>query len=327
MNYKKFILIALIIMIITLTGCQKEEKVDIRGSITGINMSDKITSIMVEGELEEDTSYDKASIKIDNSTKIYIGKTKEKASVEHFKEGIIVEVTFEGPVAESYPVQATAKIIRIVDQDKDSQVSEALKEESIEAFKLQESDYITIDNILNAKKDIIVIQWSFDKSTVAFAIDNGDGESQMYLWQTGNHEPVRIDDVNDIICEFKWSPNNEYIIADVGTSVARGGYVVDVKEKELLYNIGYIDGVLWSPDSKHIAMIQESQVKAVVETELEGTTDVYLLNIETKEKQLIDEGTSEYSLRLISWDDDGKLNYNRAYYKEPEKIEIFTYIY
>ncbi len=126
MGYKKIALIALGIIILTLIGCQKEEKIDIKGEITAISKSpdNKIVSILVEGELEEDTSYDKASIKIDTSTNIYIGNLKEKISVDKLKEGITVEAIFEGPVAESYPVQAKAKVIRILEQDKANKISE-----------------------------------------------------------------------------------------------------------------------------------------------------------------------------------------------------------
>lgn len=117
MNHKKIIFIAFSIIILSLIGCQKEERIDIRGEITGINISNdnKIVSLMVEGELEEDTSHDKASIRIVKNTKIYMANTKNKISTNELKEGMKVEAIFEGPVAESYPVQATAKLIRIIE--------------------------------------------------------------------------------------------------------------------------------------------------------------------------------------------------------------------
>lgn len=117
MGYKKTIFLVLCIMLISLSGCQKEEQISIRGEITSVNMSsdNKIVSILVEGELEEDTFHDKASIKIDNNTRIYIGDAKKKVSADELEEGMIVESIFKGPVAESYPVQAKAKLIRILE--------------------------------------------------------------------------------------------------------------------------------------------------------------------------------------------------------------------
>lgn len=89
------------------------EKVDIRGRITNVvNNADNVEAILVEGELEEDTGYDKASIKITTETEIYKGTTG--ASANELQEGVTVEAIFTGLVAESYPVQATAKVIRII---------------------------------------------------------------------------------------------------------------------------------------------------------------------------------------------------------------------
>ena len=117
MGYKKIFLVTLCILFLTLIGCQKDETIDIRGEITGISKSpdNKIVSILVEGELEEDTSHDKASISIDKSTSIYSATGKDKISIEELKEGMKVEVVFTGPVRESYPVQADAKTIRIIE--------------------------------------------------------------------------------------------------------------------------------------------------------------------------------------------------------------------
>lgn len=117
MGNKKIALVALCILILALIGCQKDEAIDIRGEITAISKStdNKIVSILVEGEQEEDTSYDKASISIDKNTIIYLDTGKDKISVEELKEGIKVEVIFTGPVRESYPVQADAKTIRIIE--------------------------------------------------------------------------------------------------------------------------------------------------------------------------------------------------------------------
>lgn len=114
--------ILLIIALFTFTGCSKVdssiEKVDIRGSITSISVStsieNKVDSLLVEGNIASDTMYDKASIKITKDTVIIQDDTKAAATTEYLNEDIIVEIKFAGPVAESYPVQATADIIRII---------------------------------------------------------------------------------------------------------------------------------------------------------------------------------------------------------------------
>ncbi|WP_291548570.1 beta-N-acetylhexosaminidase [Clostridium sp. HMP27] len=118
---KKIILLISIFLLLTVVGCSKEiteEKLSIRGEITNVSLDDngKITSILVEGKLEQDTQHDKASVFIGEKTKIYDNDTKEELEKNALKKGTKVEIIFKGPVRESYPVQADAKIIRITEQ-------------------------------------------------------------------------------------------------------------------------------------------------------------------------------------------------------------------
>ena len=84
--------------------------------------SNILGTIYVEGLLYEDTFYDKASIKITSSTLIY-QVDNQLSSNDQFVQipfselqtGMMVEVTFTGPVLESYPVQATTKKVLVLD--------------------------------------------------------------------------------------------------------------------------------------------------------------------------------------------------------------------
>lgn len=91
----------------------------IRGSITSRNAGsggDRVGSILVEGQIEQDTSFDKASIAITGETNIFeqVGQERRPATFEALQVGRQVEAWFTGPVAESYPVQATASNIVIL---------------------------------------------------------------------------------------------------------------------------------------------------------------------------------------------------------------------
>lgn len=82
-------------------------------------LKDQLGYIFVEGKLEEDTTDDKASISVKKSTVILQQRGKDIVPVE-FKDlaqGAKVEVTFTGPVQESYPVGATAGKIVILEND------------------------------------------------------------------------------------------------------------------------------------------------------------------------------------------------------------------
>lgn len=108
----------ILILAVATVGCSEEadDTIGIRGEIKEVYTGEDevfITGILVEGEIQDDTMYDSASITIDDNTEIYVGG--EKISLEELEIGQIIEVVFEGPVAESYPVQGTAKKITIIE--------------------------------------------------------------------------------------------------------------------------------------------------------------------------------------------------------------------
>ncbi len=97
---------------------------DIRGTITTIqtNADPSQTgiagSMLVEGSIEGGTKFDKASITITGDTQLFeqVGDERRPVTVDAFRAGQRVEAWFTGPVMESYPVQAGALEIVIVQQ-------------------------------------------------------------------------------------------------------------------------------------------------------------------------------------------------------------------
>jgi beta-N-acetylhexosaminidase len=102
------------------TGTALQTNPAIRGSITSRNASNGqgglVGSILVEGNLENDTQFDKASIAITSETQIFeqVEQQRQPATFEALQIGQTVEAWFTGPVAESYPVQAVASDIVIL---------------------------------------------------------------------------------------------------------------------------------------------------------------------------------------------------------------------
>lgn len=125
---------AAVIILLTSAGCGSsgdnddstnriDEGVDIRGYVTstwGISAdprpSEVLGSILIEGELEEDTSFDRANVTVTEDTRIYVQRDGERMEVDFLDltVGQYVEASFTGPVAESYPVQATASEIVVL---------------------------------------------------------------------------------------------------------------------------------------------------------------------------------------------------------------------
>lgn len=119
MNIKKGLLIAAAVFLLFVAfGCSTNgtDSVGIRGEITEIFLDDeeKVAAVLVEGQVESDTMYDKARVGIAKDT-VILKTNGEELQPEDLKEGMKVEVVFQGAVAESYPVQVQAKAIRVLD--------------------------------------------------------------------------------------------------------------------------------------------------------------------------------------------------------------------
>ncbi|MBM7614306.1 DUF3221 domain-containing protein [Alkaliphilus hydrothermalis] len=123
MTKKLTALLMVVMMLLTLVGCgdeTTEEAIggpDIRGVIIAVekNQAGGVGRIFVKGELEEGTSYDQAYISIVQDTNI-VGEEQQGLSVDDLWVGKTVEVWFEGDVAESYPVQAKGKRVKVLNQ-------------------------------------------------------------------------------------------------------------------------------------------------------------------------------------------------------------------
>ena len=96
---------------------------DIRGQITDIQQADAsnkaqgiIGAILVEGVREQDTQFDRASITITDKTRLLEeqGQDRRPVTFESLKTQQRVQARFIGPVAETYPVRATASEIVIL---------------------------------------------------------------------------------------------------------------------------------------------------------------------------------------------------------------------
>ena len=117
-----FIITAVTLLMLPVSGCVTERngiqepgfQVGIRGIITDISLTEDGASIMVEGQIQEDTVYDRASVRINADTMIQKDDMSRLFEVSDLRLGDTVEVFFSGPVAESYPVQGTAAIVRII---------------------------------------------------------------------------------------------------------------------------------------------------------------------------------------------------------------------
>jgi beta-N-acetylhexosaminidase len=103
------------------------DKADIRGRVTNQTAAGEearkkgvLGTLLIEGAKEKDTGYDKAYVRVTAKTKVekLDGKERKPARFEDLKKGARVQAVFTGPVAESYPVQATAAAVLILEEAK-----------------------------------------------------------------------------------------------------------------------------------------------------------------------------------------------------------------
>ena len=121
---RKIIIIFLSLILLILAGCSVNAapggndnyKIAIRGIIKDINIGKDGANILVEGKIEADTVYDKAMVHLNIDTMIQKDNLSRLFEFTDLRLGDTVEVFFKGPVAESYPVQGTAEIVRIITQ-------------------------------------------------------------------------------------------------------------------------------------------------------------------------------------------------------------------
>jgi len=121
---KRIVLIAIILIVLGLSiftvynnyvDKTKIFRIDIRGTVINVSRFGDTVTILVEGKKDADTYYDKASIRIDKKTLITKVPLSRAIDISEITIGDKVEVTFVGPVAESYPVQAIAELVNIIE--------------------------------------------------------------------------------------------------------------------------------------------------------------------------------------------------------------------
>jgi hypothetical protein len=127
MRKLRFILLALtLIFACLLEGVQSfsSSRIDVRGVITSFTRAEGkgrgkvLAHMLIEGAKEPDTQVDKASVTVTAETKVFINRDGEREPAESaaLKDGQKVEARFTGPVRLSYPLQADAAEITILEE-------------------------------------------------------------------------------------------------------------------------------------------------------------------------------------------------------------------
>ena len=116
---KKALLVAALITVLLIAGCAPDsggsepKAADIRGIVTQLDARGDGIVMLIEAEAASSGQYDKASVRADEKT-IVTDSEGNTLALEDIAAGNTAEAVFDGPVAESYPVQAYAGSITII---------------------------------------------------------------------------------------------------------------------------------------------------------------------------------------------------------------------
>lgn len=89
---------------------------DMQGTVQTWEFVEGEGAMLVEGKMADGTDM-AANVRVTGRTQIIrqVGTTLEAGEITHLANGQTVELRFDGPVAESYPLQATAKEVVILE--------------------------------------------------------------------------------------------------------------------------------------------------------------------------------------------------------------------
>jgi hypothetical protein len=130
---KIYLLLVLSLLIVTLVACNEDQnnsqelpnsefvEYGVAGEIVEIKTEEKSDNmiILVKGDEDNGATYTEGWVTITESTKIYMS---EGVDMDALELNMYVNVFFDGPVAESFPVQGTAKQINIIEKDDNNEL-------------------------------------------------------------------------------------------------------------------------------------------------------------------------------------------------------------
>jgi hypothetical protein len=143
--------IPFVLLVAGVVGCTPTDTIEaisrrppsIRGTVTAVERAQtsvQRSSLRIEESPDQASGDSKAQVSLVESTLLYERKGGEFAriSIDSVRTGWLAEAWFEGPVAESYPVQATASLV-IVERTADPAMSALFRTDSV-AYTLRARD-------------------------------------------------------------------------------------------------------------------------------------------------------------------------------------------
>lgn len=191
-------------------------------------------------------------------------------------------------------------------------------------LKLDNSSFDNIMAKLALSKGVYGITPSNDKEYIAF-VDGNPNEltGQLFIWKVRENQPVAIPISEQRISEIKWSPKDDYIFVNTGTSSVRNGKIITAKDYSIIDEIEFVGKTYWA-DSNTLILATFGEAIPSISVEWDHSTDLIFYNLETKEKKIIAEGSSDFYFLTFGLQGDNTLIYEKRYFdgSESEKLRI-----
>lgn len=170
----------------------------------------------------------------------------------------------------------------------------------------------SINEMLQNDNTISDITWSYNKSAVAYLKTIEGDKKGIFMRTLGDADEVDFKLSDEHFYDITWSPDDKYITVNKGTSNLYETLILSYESWELLDSITNGGDPVWSPDSSKIAFAILNDKKPEIPIELEGTFNIVLYDIETKQLEPLLEADNDFSYLPNSWDEGG-LYYTKLY--------------
>lgn len=141
---------------------------------------------------------------------------------------------------------------------------------------------------VKAEKTVKQYTVSHSGQKIAF-IKKGTGDAfALCVMTVADKKLIKVAKLSGMLYDPKWSYDDKYLSVEDGTAVTKVTHIVTVSTLRNRWAVQNT-GMVWAKKSESIAFsVVNPSVKQVVETELDGATDVIVYNIDTiKYKRII----------------------------------------
>lgn len=123
---------------------------------------------------------------------------------------------------------------------------------------------------------------------------------------SGNQQKTVAGISNDDLHTITWSHDDSYLSVDAGTAAQHTVYVIKTTAAKKVLTLGATSKVIWSDQADFFAVsAANKKIKQVEFTELDGTPEVRVYDMNTLNSKVVMEADSQYECNPVKWDKSG----------------------